>query len=168
MLEYSQVQTAHRVSSCSSGWWVATIISPTSHSNLHFFKFCKCSHTFFFSFQFSTDQSSIFFLLHTFLLNFMRFDFLLYLHCSCTEALGIGCCIKTFQFLSLRKILWEKKKGAQDTLSIIHSEIMTEKRQNEQSKSPDKQILAVSSCSFFFFHFFFHANRPEICRFCRC
>lgn len=86
-----------------------------------------------------------------FLSNFVRFDFLTYLDCFCTNASGIGCCIKTFQLLSLRKTYFREKKRAQDTLSIIHSEIMTEKRQREQSKSPDKQILAVSSCNFFFF-----------------
>lgn len=40
-----------------------------------FFQYCKCSHTFF-SFQFSTDNPSIFYTsMHTFLLNFIYLHF---------------------------------------------------------------------------------------------
>lgn len=128
MLECSQMQTTHRVmSSCSLRWWVANIISTSAQQNSYY----KLVITIFPNSQL-TFQAFLLMLLDLIFYMFVRGRYKHFLNCVQ--------CSKTFQLLPLQKHF--------DKLSIIQK-IVTEKKQNVQSKSPNKQVLAVSSCNSF-------------------
>lgn len=140
MLQCSQMCNTHSIMfSCSSRWWVGVWTSApqtsdqqnsgdTSHCKLHFFFFSILQVFTYIFFPYSSQLTiQAFFIqacIHFYLILFTCI-FGLFLH----ESLGNRLLNLNSAVALAAKSTLEKKKRAQDTLSIIHSEIMTEKRQ---------------------------------------